>query len=315
MNGLGWRGDTCEEAIAGCLAGLAVGDALGAPVEWKTAQAIAAEFPHGLRDLVGRADLGLLAGQVTDDTEMALVVARSLVACQCLDMADMAGRLLEWFHQTACTIGSSTRAGIEAIGRGVHWSRSGSTLSPSSGCLPRCAPVAMLLPASRLAQASAQCCRLTHRHPEAIACTVALNLLLSQLIAGARWEDCLNDVSGFGKHWPLGVSLQAAVEALAGERHEAGTAAGVLRDAIRAVQASETAEDAIVAAVMAGGDTDTCGAVAGALAGARWGLASLPRRWLERCNRAEEAVELGRRLAQLRAPASLVGMGSGLGQR
>jgi ADP-ribosylglycohydrolase len=52
--------------------------------------------------------------------------------------------------------------------------------------------------------------------------------------------------------------------------------------------------------VAAGGDTDTAGAVAGALAGARWGIDELPREWIDTCEMGAETIEAGRGLAALR---------------
>ncbi len=287
-------------SVAGCMAGLAAGDALGAPVERRTAESLRQEFPQGVRDFVARADLGLAAGQVTDDTEMAFVVAYSLLARHGLDMADVASRLIQWADRTNCTVGSSTRGGIEAIRAGIHWSCAGSMGSPSSGCLPRCIPVAMLLPAASVAQATIECCQATHRHPQALACTVALNLLLSELVAGTQWEDCLAALLSPDSQWPGSADAKPALLTLLEGERESDGAAGVLAEAIRAVRQSGSAEEAIVAAVMAGGDTDTCGAVAGALAGARWGLDSIPQRWLGGCDAAREAIRIGQLLAEIR---------------
>jgi ADP-ribosyl-[dinitrogen reductase] hydrolase len=83
----------------------------------------------------------------------------------------------------------------------------------------------------------------------------------------------------------------AILSALEGKRSEPG-AVLVLAEAFRFVQKAQTAEQAIVDAVTFGGDTDTRGAVAGALAGARWGAKTLPQRWIDQCLASTEANRL-----------------------
>jgi ADP-ribosyl-[dinitrogen reductase] hydrolase len=254
-----------EARVVGALVGLALGDALGAPVEGMSAEAIA---ERGLPR----------PGAVTDDTEMALFVARSLVERGDLDMEDVSRRLVEWVGGGGIA-GPSTSRGVEALRRGEPWSTAGSTDSPSSGCLPRCVPVALALPEARVAGATRDCCLPTHRHELALAASVALNSALARLVAGGRWDVAIDLPPADG---------------------DPGDAPVVLAQALAAVDRAGSAEEAIAATVAAGGDTDTAGAVAGALAGARWGVEALPRDWIEGCEAGAEAIDAGRALAALR---------------
>ena len=281
--------------ILGSLLGLVVGDALGAPVEFMSAKEIAARFPGGVTDYPNFEGSPVQAGEVTDDTEMAVAVASSLTERGGLDMDDVVVRLVEW-EAHGGTTGPSTSEGITALGEGIPWREAGGIDTPSSGCLPRCAPVALVMPEREVVEATLDCCRATHRHPLALAASVAQNLILCHLVNGEGWEAAIKKSLLLTPALPAMSFMRAAVE---GNEKEPG-AVDILVEAIALVASAACAEEAIRAAVEAGGDTDTRGAVAGALAGARWGIEDLPTRWIEGCRASEEVRRLGDALVELR---------------
>lgn len=276
---------------AGSLIGLALGDALGASVEMWKAEEVAAAYPLGVRDFIHQPACGLRRGQGTDDTEMALIVARSLVAKRKLDLQDIAAQLVAWADGGG-DAGPSTSHAIATLRRGVEPGQAGSHDTPSSGCLPRCAPVALAIPEHSIVPTTIACCELTHRHPGAIAASVAFNLILARLIGGIEWSEAVTTMENSGNE-----SSPAKIIRELGGQSGAGM---VVAEAAGCVTKARTAEEAIVAAVSAGGDTDTRGAVAGALSGARWGLEALPTRWIEGCDAGEDAYRLGLSLGRLR---------------
>ena len=258
---------------AGSLVGLALGDALGAPVEmWKTEE-VAAAYPSGVRDFVHQPRCGLRRGQGTDDTEMAFVVAQSLIVKGELDLQDIAARLVTWADGGG-DAGPSTSRAIATLRCGIEPMQAGSQDTPSSGCLPRCAPVALAMPIYSIIPATIECCELTHRHPEASAASVAFNIILARLIEGMEWSEAVT-TEGSGNEPPPAKIIR--------ELESQPGAGMVVAEAAECVTKARTAEEAIVAAVSTGGDTDTRGAVAGALSGALWGLKALPARWIEGC--------------------------------
>lgn len=275
--------------------GLAVGDALGAPIEFMSGSEISARFPGGITDYPDFDGSPVQAGEVTDDTQMAVAVAASLAERGGLDMDDVAVRLVEW-EARGGTTGPSTSEGIAALVKGVPWREAGGLQTPSSGCLPRCAPVALALAEEEVVGATLDCCRATHRHPLALAASVAQNLILCRLVNGEEWEAALEKSLLSATGLPGMPFVRAAIE---GDEKEPG-AVDVLAEAVASVAGAGCAEEAIRAAVEAGGDTDTRGAVAGALAGARWGIESLPTRWVEGCRSSGEVLRLGGALAELR---------------
>src|SRR3990172_11810807 len=126
-----------REKIRGMFLGIAIGDALGMPVETLTADVIAKRFgrimnylrPEGHKWYNGRD-----AGTWTDDTQLSLAVAESLIANGKIDMDDLAAR-----HVAALPTakqfgwGRSTRKSVTRLSQGVHWSESGKSNEPNQG--------------------------------------------------------------------------------------------------------------------------------------------------------------------------------------
>lgn len=102
----------------GCLTGLACGDALGGAVEFASRQRIADEYPDGVRDIVGGGPHDLQIGAVTDDTAMALAIAR---ACNedGIDLDAVATNFLTWYRSRPKDIGISTHAALSSLDRGT----------------------------------------------------------------------------------------------------------------------------------------------------------------------------------------------------
>lgn len=280
------------DRIVGALTGLALGDALGAPVEWLDHATIAQRHPRGVTDFLADPARNIAVGQVTDDAEMAFVTARALAASRRLQMDELAASLAAWGHGRT-DLGASTAAGIAAVRAGTHWSLAGSEKSPSSGCLPRCAPVALLVPLTRVETDTADCCRVTHRHPLALAATSLLNTLVARLVRGESWSRATASFVPGDRGGELAAAWTSLVAAIRSGSGAVDGAPAVLVEAVRCVAGAADAESAVVAAVSLGGDSDTRGAVAGLLAGALWGYGGLPRRWVAQCPAAIEARQLG----------------------
>ncbi|MFB6084129.1 MAG: ADP-ribosylglycohydrolase family protein [Halorientalis sp.] len=291
----------------GVLLGLACGDALGEPVEGWSADRIAAE--HGtLTALVGGR---VPPGGLTDDTEQALRLARSLVECETFDPDDASRRFVEWFEGDPVGIGGLTRRVLGRIADGDDWERasreswknSREGRNAGNGSVMRCAPIAVAYAHDRdeLAAASRTSSKLTHYDPR---CVYGCELL-DRTIAGYLRDDPrpLADArSALPEAAPE--ELISAIEPVPdGIDPEALSPTGYVVDTLQAATyhalAADNAESAIVNAVNGGGDTDTIGAVAGAIAGARFGASDLPDRWVRELDRAEELRRLGRELAAL----------------
>ena len=145
MSGMG---PTLSDRFQGCLLGLAVGDALGAPVEGMSEVEIIGL--HGrITELSGGG--GWALGEYTDDTSMMLAIARSIAALGRFSPEDVAERFLEWFEAGAKGIGHTTFVALNEMRSGVPWRQAGQNAhrllrekSAGNGSLMRSAPVALL---------------------------------------------------------------------------------------------------------------------------------------------------------------------------
>ena len=292
------------DRATGVLLGLACGDALGRPVEFQSARAIEREYGT-LREMLGYGTHGQPAGSVTDDTDLALCLARSLDACGGFDPDDVGDRFVDWLESGPFDVGLMTAEAIREIRDGTPpevagqrvWERRPEGSNAGNGSVMRCAPhaVAYADRLDRLLDVSVRSSAITHADPRCTASCALLNLALAGL---ARDEDsplaaALDRVDAHDELSDALVELPDRPEML----RSSGYVVHTLQTALYHGLTADTAEDGIVAAVNMGEDTDTVGAVTGAVVGARFGVSGLPDRWLETVERADELRELAERLA------------------
>lgn len=298
--------DRDRDRYRGALLASAAGDALGATLEFMDRATIRRDYGQ-LRDIVGGGWLRVAPGEITDDTQMALCIARSIAARGGFDAADIAARFVGWFRSHPKDIGNTTRHALEQLARGVPWRDAGQrtheALRPndaSNGSIMRCAPVALLTRADPAVNAarSADSSRITHANPLCVAGCVALNAAIAALLADPA-ADPLAIAMSATDNATLRASLAEVPDLDADTLDAGGYVLATLQSAFWAVTSHETLEEAVVAAVNLGQDADTTGAVAGALAGARWGAGSIPQRWLDVLQSGEELTALADRLWEL----------------
>lgn len=117
-----------RDKVRGMFLGIAIGDALGMPAETFTAEKIQNKFgritkylrPDGHQWYRGR-----LEGTWTDDTQLSLVVAESLIEKKAIDLDDLAARHIETFCRCNVGWGGSSRDAVMRLAAGIHWSESG----------------------------------------------------------------------------------------------------------------------------------------------------------------------------------------------
>jgi ADP-ribosylglycohydrolase len=291
------------ERARGCLLGLAVGDALGAPLEGTRARRARKAAEAGL-EMTGGGTWA--AGEWTDDTALALALAESIAERGLLDTADLAARYIEW-ARVGKGIGSATAAALrgaadaaDACSRAeAHHEATG--MSAGNGTVMRAAPIGLAAPSVEAAVDAAKLdARLTHFDPTTGAASAAL---CAALIAIRRDEDPLtaaqDQASGHGKLTQLVEAARNGDEALLAEEAvglERGACWTTLGIGLHALDAFDDYERGVTWAISLGGDTDTNAAVGGALLGCRHGHEAIPQRWLtrlrdrERIERAAEAL-------------------------
>jgi len=304
------------DAGAGVLLGLACGDALGRPVEFQSAETIAEQ--HGrVTGMLGHGTHGKPAGTVTDDTDLALCIARSLVEREGFDGQDVADRFREWYEAGPFDVGLMTADAIREYGEGTSWRDAGREVwqrrpegsNAGNGSVMRCAPYAVAFAddPGTLVDVSTQSSAITHYDPRCTYGCAILNCTIAGFLRGADdpLDAALGRVQGDAPD-ELVESLRLVPELVDGEQVQtAGYVLHTLRTALYDALTAETAEEAVSTAVNRGGDTDTVGAVTGALAGARFGVDALPERWVDTVEYRDDLELLGHALATTDIEASV----------
>jgi ADP-ribosyl-[dinitrogen reductase] hydrolase len=302
----------CHESLMdrylGTMLGLACGDALGGPVEFRSREDIAAEFPGGVREFIGGGWLSLAPGEVTDDTQQTLILADALTA-EGLDLEGFARGLIAWLKGNPKDIGDTTRIALNALAAGVPPLEAGAVAlaqrgergAASNGALMRCAPLALRFVGDpeRLVRASLDSARVTHAEERAAWATVALNQALVHLLR----DGDLADAPGAAVENIPNSELRGVILSAAHRQRDEVRAKGFVLETIGAafwsLLHSESAREAIELAVAFGDDADSTGAVTGALAGAHYGAIQLPGSWLEGVQFREQLEAEALRLLEL----------------
>ncbi|MCL2556912.1 MAG: ADP-ribosylglycohydrolase family protein [Treponema sp.] len=277
---------------ASLLLGLAVGDALGVPVEFMERGAF---LVTGMR---GHGTHGQPPGTWSDDASLALCMADSL--SRGFDIADMAWNFVAWRREgrfaargEVFDIGGATAKAIARLAAGVPPEESGERdeASNGNGSLMRIAPLvfhsAGRPPEERLALAGAAS-SITHAHPWSVAACHVLVEYLAKLLDGKEKVAAYDELrSELGKADIPGMEKLARV--LKGDVRDVpesgiksgGFVADTLEAALWCFLLSKSYEEAVLRAVNLGDDSDTTAAVAGAMAGLFYGAEGIPREWID----------------------------------
>ncbi len=263
---------------AGVLAGIAIGDAMGAPFEGGP--------PPGapIRSFYAGGRTPRRAGEFTDDTLQALGLAESLAACRGFCPEDVMARLArdyslhrEFYGPTSSAVfalvqeGWSIRDAASRVHAALGW-------SGSNGSVSRGPPIGVFFSGPEVESVSYGCSALTHADPVPAACSAFVNRMVSDMCRGIprtaaharallRCRDAgVARMLGCWESWTPVPGL-GALEAT--------------HAALSAFMGTGRFSDCICAAVGLGGDTDTVAAIAGALAGALYGSGRIPGEWVE----------------------------------
>lgn len=275
---------------SGSLVALAIGDAMGAPLEGSVQPCVwvTEMLPGGLHFRK--------RGQVTDDTLQATAVAESLVSCGEFNQKDIISRLLSGYGKRPEWYGPTSSAFFELIKLGtlpqraawlVHKRQNGSR---SNGSVMRGFPLGIYYPSPAVYRVSLLCSEITHFDPVAAHCSAWLNVMVSDMCRGIPRSTAYRHARSLCTHeevytvlanyenYPPDPSLDAVLCSHA---------------ALFSFMQSRTFEGAILSAINLGGDSDTVGACCGALAGAYWGCDSIPARWRKELEDYENILHLG----------------------
>ena len=266
----------------GCLLGQLAGDALGSLVEFRTPEDIQREHPGGVRDLVDGGTWNTIAGQPTDDSEMALALARMLADQGRYDPKDARRVYVLWLDSSPFDCGMTVSSGL----RGRT-----NPDSQANGAMMRISPLGIFGANHEVEQVvewARQDAALTHPH---VVCQQA-NMLFAAAIAqvirsGGGAGDLYRQIVTWAEAMNVEDTLMEAITGAAtappaGYVHQQGWVLTAFRNALWQLLNAPNLEEGVVNTVMCGGDTDTNSAICGALLGAVYGRNAIPDRWVGR---------------------------------
>ena len=280
--------------------GFAVGDALGATVEFMTRSEIAARYGVHCR-MIGGGWLNLRPGQVTDDTEMTLAVGRAIIQRGGWDLRAACDEFATWLKGVPVDVGNTCRRGIRRYLVDSSISAPPNEGDAGNGACMRNLPVALaaLYDPVRFETWTLEQCHITHNHPLSDTAALALGHMVRRLLLGGGIAECRAVARALVEQHPQ----------FRFDRYN-GVCSAFVVNSIRTVFhyyfRTDSVRSCITETINAGGDADTAGALAGMLSGATYGMQSIPKPWLKRLDAtvAEQNPPAGGRTARHRRKVS-----------
>ena len=275
----------------GCLLGQIAGDSLGSLVEFKRASTIRKLYPDGVQELADGGVWGTLAGQPTDDSEMALALARSLVRNGGFSIQDVHASYVRWHDSDPFDIGGTTVCGL----------RGNPILdSQANGALMRVSPLGIFgwsMKPEALAKLAAEDAALTHPHR---ICQQVSGLYATAIAEAVREElaprTVYDRMAARAEQWDVDEAIRERIEEAENHRppeyyHQMGWVLTAFQNALYELLHARTLEEGVTKTVHCGGDTDTNGAICGALLGAVYGRDAVPDQWAGRIAKCRPTAE------------------------
>jgi ADP-ribosyl-[dinitrogen reductase] hydrolase len=315
-----------EDRYRGVMVGLAVGDAMGMPLEFLKKEEIKARYNGVVRDYVkpkaGHLCEHLKPGQYTDDTQMALALANSILDKGEFSPHSFKRRLVEWYHcKDHRAPGHACIESVRRLDDGVSWKESGQKDAAGCGSAMRVAPLALAYGNIPLVEHSTTQSIMTHQD-----CRATIGSILTAAIIGILLErDCCNfdrdsflalitrvadyfedkfelekkEFTDLLKKFPefLVMKFDDGIQQI-------GTSGYVLQTVLAAfyafLQTPTDFETTIINAVNQGDDADSIGAIAGAFSGALNGMQGIPARWVNGLEKKDEIVTIADNLLKIK---------------
>jgi ADP-ribosyl-[dinitrogen reductase] hydrolase len=293
-----------RERVVGCLLGLALGDAVGAPFEFRRREDVPDPLPALELPWTGGP-----AGTWTDDTAMARNLWRSLAEHRALRTDDVLRRHLEWLATDPPDVGNLTRRvlgwhrdGVAAAAERYVRER-GPEVSAGNGSVMYCAPLGAFRAgrSELLFDEAPALSAITHADERCRTACLAVTLAAAGLVRGEDPGSVVPEVLAAVADRDGGEELEYLTAEAGRARRIDGPDMGftlfTAGIALRVTAEAPTYEQGVRRVVALGGDTDTNAAVTGALLGALHGRGGLPPAWLERLAEREALETEARALA------------------
>ena len=283
----------------GCILGQLAGDSLGSLVEFRSAADIGREHPGGVHLLHDGGTWNTLGGQPTDDSEMALILARSIVQEAGYTPEAAATPYAWWYKSHPFDIGNTTRTSLApaatALGVGQQPAeearKHANRESQANGALMRVSPLGIFAAGAERSAAirwAKEDAALTHPNP---VCQDANAVFASAVAFAIRTGESPQAVYSYAlsaaREMPATTAVMNVLEEATNNRpadctRNMGWVLVALQNAFWQLLHTSSLEEGVAGTAELGGDTDTNGAIAGALLGAVYGRAAVPQQWMNR---------------------------------
>jgi ADP-ribosylglycohydrolase len=330
---------TLAERITGSILATAIGDALGYPHEFRTVEQVRREIgPLGITDFVALQDPRFTRpfivgakhppGTFTDDTQMTLAVAEALIeagrprtpAGHDALMQTMGRHFVSWFFsdENNRSPGETTGIACRALREGVRWDAAGVAQSKGCGANMRVGPIGLYYDdLADVVAVAADCARITHAHPTALVAAEATALCVALALRGEdpptiharvarRIAGRAPDLEALWKRLPALLSASPGEVLVELENNPAGLGGSWVADeAIASAfwcfwRHADDPRACLLEAINTDGDSDSIGAIAGGIIGARMGISALPSSWVERVEASDHLHDVAARLTAAR---------------
>jgi len=306
-----------KERVEGCFLGLAVGDALGVPVEFSNRRSLKLD---PVVDMRGYGAWHQPPGTWSDDSSLAFCTAESL--SNGYNLEDIGKLFIRWkqdgywgAHHKVFDIGNTTRSAIDRLAKGEHPLYSGEfdEESNGNGSLMRIAPASIFFRQTsdeELIERMRETSGITHRHFRSVFSCFIFSKVVQHIIAGETkveaYGNAIEQVTEYlrtQKFNPDELDLfkrvldRSLVKATEDSILSSGYVLHTLEASLWCFLNSDSYNSAVLKAVNLGGDTDTTACVTGGLAGLYYGAEEIPSNWQSSIARAEDIRSLASKFA------------------
>jgi ADP-ribosylglycohydrolase len=266
----------------GCLLAQLAGDSLGSLVEFQSPREIARNYPEGVRELADGGTWGTIAGQPTDDSEMALALARMLIKLRRYDPEEAREAYVMWLNSSPFDCGATVAAGLR---------NRPNRESQANGALMRISPLGILccnLDRERTSEFAQMDAALTHPHPICLQANSLFTMAIAEAVG--QWKSAQQIYKDI-KDWAAEMNVEKPLmKAILDASHnkpadymqQQGWVLTAFQNALWQLLHAKSLEEGVVNTVMCGGDTDTNAAISGALLGAVYGRDAVPQQWVDK---------------------------------
>ncbi len=285
-----------RNSIKGALFGVAVGDALGGPVEFMAPEDIIRQYVC-VSDMIGGGWLDLTPGEITDDTQMTLCVAEGIIESPVGPIEAIGRRFIQWVNSgpkdiggaCAASISNARRMGGSTAPTAEMWAQAaeltqkmGGRPVEGNGALMRTVYPGLYYADHYLAESWAvRIGKMTHAgHRSSEACILYTRMVNLLTASESRPQDVKSPRGFLAEHCQAISEYAKAVKASIVTPASGGYVVDSMRIAVGCMATTGSFEEAVVEAVNLGGDADTNGAITGGLVGAWYGYDAIPEAWI-----------------------------------